>query len=232
MFMNDSHPLQPVLWLWLPLLFLSAQIIIEIWVPHSVLQNIHNENGPHEAMQVVALVAAFLTALMALRYVRWRTQAWLGGWLALAFVCCVYVAGEEMSWGQHIFDWVTPEYWKTINDQHETNLHNLSSWLDQKPRFLLEAGVICGGIIMPLLLKFYPRALPQKLMVIYPPFCLIVVALIAIIPKYIDKAARVFDIILFERVSEVQELGMFYFVLLYLLVLFQRVKAVDTASKA
>ena len=64
-------------------------------------------------------------------------------------------------------------------------------------------------------------------MVIYPPFCLIVVALIAIIPKYIDKAARVFDIILFERVSELQELGMYYFVMLYMLVLYQRLKALD-----
>jgi hypothetical protein len=227
MFMNYAHPLQPVLWLWIPLLFLSAQIIIEIGLPSFMLQNIHSENGPHETLQVMALLAAFIMALMALQDVRWCTQAWLGVWLTLAAVCCVYVAGEEISWGQHLFEWVTPEYWMAVNDQNETNLHNLSSWFDQKPRLLLEVGVICGGLIIPLFLKFYPRALPQKLMVIYPPFCLIVVALIAIIPKYIDKAARVFDIILFERVSELQELGMYYFVMLYMLVLYQRLKALD-----
>ncbi|MDZ7735000.1 MAG: hypothetical protein U5P41_01795 [Gammaproteobacteria bacterium] len=60
-----------------------------------------------------------------------------------------YFAGEEVSWGQHFFDWQTPEELATINDQRETNLHNISSWFDQKPRFLLELFVLFGGVILP-----------------------------------------------------------------------------------
>ena len=37
---------------------------------------------------------------------------------------CLYIAGEEMSWGQHFFHWNTPEYWAELNRQEETNLHN------------------------------------------------------------------------------------------------------------
>ncbi len=36
----------------------------------------------------------------------------------------LYIAGEEMSWGQHFFHWNTPEYWAEVNRQQETNLHN------------------------------------------------------------------------------------------------------------
>src|SRR3546814_9825984 len=57
----------------------------------------------------------------------------------------------EASWGQHYAGWLTPENWQALNDQGETNLHNTSSWLDQKPRTLLEIGVIVGGILIPML---------------------------------------------------------------------------------
>lgn len=33
--------------------------------------------------------------------------------------------GEEISWGQRIFDLETPAAWAELNNQDETNLHNL-----------------------------------------------------------------------------------------------------------
>ena len=38
---------------------------------------------------------------------------------------CFFVAFEEISWGQHIFYWSTPDVFSKINLQNETNLHNL-----------------------------------------------------------------------------------------------------------
>ena len=35
---------------------------------------------------------------------------------------------EEMSWGQMIFNWGTPETFNENNVQHETNIHNLAFW--------------------------------------------------------------------------------------------------------
>jgi hypothetical protein len=57
-----------------------------------------------------------------------------------------YMAGEEVSWGQWFFMWDTPDTFLEINDQHETNLHNVSSWMDQKPRLLLELWALFGAI--------------------------------------------------------------------------------------
>ena len=43
------------------------------------------------------------------------------GFAALAFL----VAMEEVSWGQTLFSWSTPEALQELNIQSETNLHNL-----------------------------------------------------------------------------------------------------------
>ena len=47
---------------------------------------------------------------------------------------CLYIAGEEMSWGQHFFHWNTPEYWAEVNRQEETNLHNTYAIFEKWPR--------------------------------------------------------------------------------------------------
>lgn len=44
------------------------------------------------------------------------------GLLGLAFI---FIAGEEISWGQRVFDWRTGEFFASHNAQEETNLHNL-----------------------------------------------------------------------------------------------------------
>lgn len=60
---------------------------------------------------------------------------WCEGWLcfktrknwfylALAFLF-IFGAGEEISWGQHLFQYATPEFWKSHNVQAEFNVHNL-----------------------------------------------------------------------------------------------------------
>ena len=36
-----------------------------------------------------------------------------------------FAFGEEISWGQRIFNWATPDYFTKFNYQQETNIHNL-----------------------------------------------------------------------------------------------------------
>jgi hypothetical protein len=38
------------------------------------------------------------------------------------------------SWGQHFFQWKTPEYWAIVDRQEETNLHNTHPAFEQWPR--------------------------------------------------------------------------------------------------
>ncbi len=55
---------------------------------------------------------------------------------------CLYIAGEEMSWGQHFFHWNTPEYWAEVNRQEETNLHNTYAIFEKTPRSILELSAL------------------------------------------------------------------------------------------
>ncbi|MDJ0779345.1 MAG: hypothetical protein QNJ85_15875 [Gammaproteobacteria bacterium] len=76
------------------------------------------------------------------------------GWLALMILGSTYFALEEISYGQHLFGWGTAETWKELNDQDETNLHNVHAIFDQVPRAILTLGILVGGIILPLYRHF------------------------------------------------------------------------------
>lgn len=220
--MNTQTP-HPVLWLWIPLTLLIIQIVIEGFAPHGVQGVIHSENGPHETLQFLFAFGSLVYALRCLLRLSPTSQPYLFAWVACFALGCIYIAGEEISWGQHILKWSTPDYWTHINDQGETNLHNTSSWLDQKPRLILLIGVSVGGLIIPFLKRFKPSALPTKFEIIYPPALLSITAVLAISANLIDKISELFTgVPILSRSSEVEELYLFYFVLLYLMVLRRR----------
>ena len=57
--------------------------------------------------------------------------------LKIAAVFMFLWSMEEMSWGQMIFNWGTPELMNSINIQHETNIHNLKFIHDKSWMILL-----------------------------------------------------------------------------------------------
>jgi hypothetical protein len=218
-----TDKLSQILWLWVPAAIFIAQIALELLVPAQYLPALHSENGPHETLQFVFAAAGVVFALLCLIPSIRNKDLWLSLWSACFCLGCIYIAGEEISWGQHVFDWGTPEFWSQVNDQNETNLHNTSSWLDQKPRLILLIGIIVGGLIIPALQKFKPSLVPQQFKLIYPPASLAVTAAFAVVTKIIDKLQEAFDYNFFTRISEVEELYLFYFVLLYLVALRRRI---------
>lgn len=200
------------------------QVGIEFFLSGQILTKLHSENGPHETLQFLVLLVGVGVAAHTVFLPQLNNRPWLRAWFGLAAVCCFYVAGEEISWGQQLLHWTTPEFWSAINDQNETNLHNTSAWFDQKPRLILEIGVLVGGIIIPLLLLYKPALVPQRFTVIYPPLFMMVPAWFAIGSKIIDKIDQALkNIVIFHRPSEVEELYLFYFVLLYLVILRRRI---------
>ncbi len=202
----------------LPVLFLFWQLAYERMHDVSELAALMSENGPIELMQWIVITLALIVCLITLPKISVKDKPWLFAWVALTALGSLYISGEEVSWGQHFLNWDTPSYWAVVNDQQETNLHNTTSWLDQKPRLILIIGIALGGIIFPLLQKFKPGVLPGKFSILYPTMLFMPIALLVIGPYWIDK---VIDI--FARVSEVQELYMYYFILLYILVLRRRI---------
>ncbi len=79
------------------------------------------ENGTAIFLLVAALVLLRRAARFAGQGI--RIAAGLTVLYALLFV---FAAGEEISWGQRIFGWGTPEFFAENNYQNETSLHNLT----------------------------------------------------------------------------------------------------------
>jgi hypothetical protein len=75
-------------------------------------------------------------------------------WFLILIAGATYFALEEISYGQHMFGWDTADSWKELNDQDETNLHNVHALFDQVPRALLTLGILIGGVVLPLYRHF------------------------------------------------------------------------------
>ncbi len=221
---HNSETMPALWWLWLPLGGALVLLACAHLYPAAYEAWVAGERGVLEFLHVVIPLASLALALRMLTMpeVRGRWPLWL--WLGLAALGSLYVAGEEASWGQHYFGWVTPETWQAVNDQGETNLHNTSSWLDQKPRSLLELGVVMGGILIPLMALRWPRIRRARLAIILPPMICLPSALIAEFARMSERVlgALADGVQLFHRASEVQELYFYLFILLYLIVLYRR----------
>jgi len=113
----------------------------------------YGEAGLIENLTVIFLFVAIVSAVLFLMSNQTKFK-FLSVWMGIFLLGAIYYAGEELSWGQHLFGWSTPEQWTEINDQQETNLHNTSAFFDQIPRTLLSLGAIVGGVLIPLYRKF------------------------------------------------------------------------------
>ena len=74
-------------------------------------------------------------------------------------------------------------------------------------------------VVTSLVRKKKPGLLPEKYAVIYPPAVFGVMAIMTLVVHIVDKA----DIGVFVRGSEVVELYLYYFVLMYVMVLRRRI---------
>ncbi len=216
-----DHPhhktLPQILTLWTPGIFLIITVLLEYNLDTKTASRLLSENGPYEIAQFFIISLACLIAVTNVFFFKKKSKPLLVGWNIIAALCCLYVAGEEVSWGQHFFDWATPENWSERNDQNETNFHNTTSWLDQKPRLILLLGIIVGGIVIPLIQIKRALSLPKYISQLIPSKELMFIALCVVIPQIVEKLGEAANILVFTRFSEVQELYMFYFILLYLI---------------
>ncbi|WP_101067575.1 hypothetical protein [Roseovarius salinarum] len=110
----------------LALAVLAASPVLAFLVPGYFSTTFAAEDGPVESGTALMLFAA--GALLAARAPGFA-RAGRRGAAALTVLYAalfVFAAGEEISWGQRIFGWGTPEFFAANNYQKETNLHNLT----------------------------------------------------------------------------------------------------------
>jgi len=195
------------------------------------------ELGFAEIAQELCLLCAGIMGIRILSDRRLVVPLWLTVWVVVCMAGAVYSLLEETSYGQHYFNWNTPDYWREINRQEETNLHNINSWFNQKPRTILELGILLGGVVAPLVGRFNPAKisrLPGRIRIALPDPLLLTTALLAILPRMHERIVAAIGVgsDLFMRTSEVQELYFYYFILLYLLFLRRRLRVLYVESKS
>jgi hypothetical protein len=181
---------------------------------------------------LIPLFGLFIAAsLLLLPFVRARpfvfTVALIGA------LSCLYIAGEEMSWGQHFFHWNTPEYWAEVNRQQETNLHNTYAVFEKTPRSMLEIGIFVGGLLVPLAAIFLPWLRACRASLFLPADALVPTATGALIFKLIDRLQQGGHIgIILQRPAETIETYLYFFILAYLIVYARRIKQLEVDEHA
>lgn len=238
---NLPQDLSRKLWLWLPL-SLALPIYgvgawckyrYPIWSEHWWREIrwyehwFHGESGSIEIASVILLLIAIGLGVASVKGFPLGFP-WVKRWLMLLVVATVYFAGEEVSWGQHLFGWETPQWYQatTENRQMETNLHNINSWLNQKPRILFTLWVVIGGIVVPLRCKLkghYSSPTSDWRYWFWPTWVCSLTAILVILvklPEWMITLLHIQDDVLLRRIliappSETQELYLALFLLVY-----------------
>ncbi len=169
---------------------------IYLFCSDDTVRNLGHEDGFFEWMTAVLFLVSSI--IFFLTFLRNKNIFILG--LALIFFVG---AGEEISWGQRVLDFSTPESLNKINAQHEFNIHNLemfnSNFIDgtKKAGFqrLLEINMLFRIFSMAFLifipLYFYhlkpPLVTNQKIQMPVAPFTMGIFFLISWAIFYVLK---------------------------------------------
>ncbi len=217
--MKESHPELPRwLTLGIPYTFAVATAVLALAWPEAIRRWYGGELGLLENLQVLILAGAFYVGTLTLmRPATWADRVrsiWVAGFVLGIF----YVLGEEISWGQHYFGWSTPEWYRAVNSQQETNLHNTSQWLDQKPRIVLEFAIYFSSLIYPPLSKVWrPKLLERFPEWTWPTRACLHAALLVLLAQLLDKTPL--DTLSREiglRLSEIREFFVYFFLYIYI----------------
>ncbi len=196
---------------------------------HAVIM--HPHVGVLEYTIGAVLLAAFILSLNLLFLPDVKQAGGLRWWVAAYAAGVFYFMGEDLNWGQYMFGLEVPEYFLERNRENEINLHNISSWFNQKPRWAVEIWVLVAGVLVAAGWNWPKRATAHFVPdVLWPGRETLPIALMAVL---IVLPYRGYDIVQSQagleqlnhvRVSEVQEFCIAWFMMLYVWYLGHRIK--------
>ncbi len=233
------------LWFWLPVAFFIILPAAWMLLPPDVYNLIFaNEIGPVETTTALLLLAASILAFRTTGAF-WRMgKRGLALLLALFALAAFWLAGEELSWGQHFLGFQTPEELRARNLQGEFNLHNLESFKEPKKilKWIVVLGIGIGGGLLPLIArwkgwKWQPRK--HDLFWLLPTGVCIPASLAALVlhlgyklARWIDRSAEEGIAGFFLNVHEATEFYIALFAFLYTLSLVVRLKRRDESAES
>lgn len=196
-------------------------------------ESLFYENGFVETLQSLFLLISIYFLIFSFK--KFSLKKTINFFLLVKILALIYYLGEEISWGQHYFKWISPEFFLNNNIQGETNLHNMSNLLDQLPRTL----VILWCSLVPIIFYFIKKkiSLSYEIKIIFIPTSQLlkisIILLLIFLPDlFVDRLslhsghvingkdipeAVFWDIISlnFLRLSEVHELIFCFYFLIY-----------------
>ena len=104
------------------MLFLGWLLSAQPWNHFALLQEDYWVENLTVALFLLTGVLLFFTAAA-------ERSSWRRGVYILGGIVMVFAAGEEISWGQRIFGFATPDFLMSVNRQNEFNVHNIDAGL-------------------------------------------------------------------------------------------------------
>jgi hypothetical protein len=149
-----------------------------------------------------------------------------GLFYALAAMGALFVALEEISWGQRVFDLVTPTELGAINRQGETNVHNIP--LVQSLFGLAELAVAVYAVVASAVVAVRRPAIRHLYLVVPPLFLagLFLVPALYRLARYtvVQEAGQTLN-----RVAEIAELMLYLGILVFVVLALRRLRAETVA---
>jgi hypothetical protein len=219
-------------WWWLGLPIAAALFIVGSYAidPHWNGRWMTGESGILETAQFIFMVIGLAIAVQLLFSPFVRRRPLVLAVAAVAALACLFIGGEEVSWGQHIFFWQEPTLVTAVNNEGELSLHNMNKGFERGPRTLLEIGVFAGGLVVPLLCAYAPWLRQSRLALFLPAAALLPTALFASLFKLAGRLGE-YDVMSFAvaaRPSEAVEFYLYFFIMAYLIVFERRIAALET----
>ena len=150
--MHKPQAHQLTAWLAL-LLILGGFLLLVTRFPFAYVWATYEDLYGEWSQWYLYVAVLLLSGWLALRS---SPDRWFHLLLALAFF---YGAGEEISWGQRLLGFGSPELFEAYNLQEETNLHNfltgpVDSWTNDVMKYAVAMALVGYGLAYPLLLRF------------------------------------------------------------------------------
>ena len=113
----------------LSVVFITISFILLFLFHVELYDQLTSEDNIIENLSAVLLLFCscfFLISFFHARKSPLKIHHWLSYGLLMLSIVFFLIAGEEISWGQRIFDLATPDYLSSVNEQDELNFHNIN----------------------------------------------------------------------------------------------------------
>ena len=214
------------LWLYLPAGLVILQLFtVIIFDSQTYALLMEGELGFIENLTVALILGAAVTGILVFNQRFYFTFQKFKFFIILFIAGCIYIAGEETSWGQHYLQWETPERVMEINKQKETNLHNIHKIFGVFPKILLEWTIYLTGAFS--LMRIYrkkPAYYPERDWQFWclPTHVVITTSILAFIYRVVDRIENWFHLDFPIDPDEMHECLIATFLLLYMLSIYRR----------